>query len=186
MRKGESYFCYEPKGSGEGKAPRIAAIHVDESEKTITIDANGLVHWIYATDKTSSSASSARSTVVGIGDTFSYKGYQGSYVRALITNMYGETCTQPISFKDVNATSLENISTQSLALMLYPNPASAYLNVFMNSACEGEMIYVYDLHGNTVLTHVVEGAQTNLPVQSLGAGMYIVQVGTRVGKFFKE
>lgn len=186
MRKGESYFCYEPKGSGEGKAPRIAAIHVDESEKTITIDANGLVYWIYATDKTSSSASSARSTVVGIGNTFSYKGYQGSYVRALITNMYGETCTQPISFKDVNATSLENISTQTLALMLYPNPASAYLNVFMNSACEGEMIYVYDLHGNTVLTHVVEGALTNLPVQSLGAGMYIVQVGTRVGKFFKE
>ena len=186
MRKGESYFCYEPKGSGEGKAPRIAAIHLDESEKTITIDANGLVYWIYATDKTSSSASSARSTVVGIGDTFSYKGYQGSYVRALITNMYGETCTQPISFKDVNATSLENISTQTLALMLYPNPASAYLNVFMNSACEGEMIYVYDLHGNTVLTHVVEGALTNLPVQSLGAGMYIVQVGTRVGKFFKE
>ena len=186
MRKGESYFCYEPKGSGEGKAPRIAAIHVDESEKTITIEANGLIHWIYATDKTSSSASSARSTVVGIGNTFSYKGYQGSYVRALITNMYGETCTQPISFKDVNATSLENISTQSLALMLYPNPASAYLNVFMNSACEGEMIYVYDLHGNTVLTHVVEGALTNLPVQSLGAGMYIVQVGTRVSKFFKE
>ena len=186
MRKGESYFCYEPKGSGEGKAPRIAAIHVDESEKTITIEANGLVYWIYATDKTSSSASSARSTVVGIGNTFSYKGYQGSYVRALITNMYGETCTQPISFKDVNATSLENISTQTLVLMLYPNPASAYLNVFMNSACEGEMIYVYDLHGNTVLTHVVEGALTNLPVQSLGAGMYIVQVGTRVGKFFKE
>ncbi|MBR6550217.1 MAG: T9SS type A sorting domain-containing protein [Paludibacteraceae bacterium] len=186
MRKGESYFCYEPKGSGEGKAPRIAAIHLDESEKTITIEANGLIHWIYATDKTSSSASSARSTVVGIGNTFSYKGYQGSYVRALITNMYGETCTQPISFKDVNATSLENISTQTLALMLYPNPASAYLNVFMNSACEGEMIYVYDLHGNIVLTHVVEGALTNLPVQSLGAGMYIVQVGTRVGKFFKE
>jgi hypothetical protein len=113
MRKGESYFCYEPKGSGEGKAPRIVAIHVDESEKTITIDANGLVYWIYATDKTSSSASSARSTVVGIGDTFSYKGYQGSYVRALITNMYGETCTQPISFKDVNATSLENINGES-------------------------------------------------------------------------
>ena len=186
MRKGESYFCYEPKGSGEGKAPRIAAIHVDESEKTITIDANGLVYWIYATDKTSSSASSARSTVVGIGNTFSYKGYQGSYVRALITNMYGETCTQPISFKDVNATSLENISTQSLALMLYPNPASAYLNVFMNSAPQGEIIYVFDIHGNIVLTHIVEGAMTTLPVQSLAAGMYIVQVGKRVGKFFKE
>ncbi len=186
MRKGESYFCYEPKGSGEGKAPRISAIDVDENSKTISIEANGLVHWIYATDKTSSAASSARSTIVGIGKTFCYEGYQGSYVRALITNMYGETCTQPISFIDANATSVENTLTHTLALMLYPNPASAYLNVFMNNAAEGEMIYVYDLHGNVVLTHTVEGAMTTLPVQTLAAGMYVVQVGTHVGKFFKE
>ena len=186
MRKGESYFCYEPKGSGEGKAPRISAIDVDENSKTISIEANGLVHWIYATDKTSSAASSARSTIVGIGKAFCYEGYQGSYVRALITNMYGETCTQPISFIDANATSVENTLTHTLALMLYPNPASAYLNVFMNNAAEGEMIYVYDLHGNVVLTHTVEGAMTTLPVQTLAAGMYVVQVGTHVGKFFKE
>ena len=186
MRKGESYFCYEPKGSGEGKAPRISAIDVDESSKTITIEANGLVHWIYATDKTSSAASSARSTIVGIGKTFCYEGYQGSYVRALITNMYGETCTQPISFMDANATNVENIPTHTLALMLYPNPASAYLNVFMNNAAEGEMIYVYDLYGSVVMTNTVGGALTTLPVQTLAAGMYVVQVGTHVGKFFKE
>ena len=186
MRKGESYFCYEPKGSGEGKAPRISAIEVDENSKTISIEANGLVHWIYATDKTSSAASSARSTIVGIGKTFCYEGYQGSYVRALITNMYGETCTQPISFMDANATNVENIPTHTLALMLYPNPASAYLNVFMNNAAVGEMIYVYDLYGSVVMTNTVGGALTTLPVQTLAAGMYVVQVGTRVGKFFKE
>ena len=186
MRKGKSYFCYEPKGSGEGKAPRISSINVDENNKTITIDANGLVHWIYATDKTSNTPSSARSTVVGIGKTFCYKGYQGTYVRALITNMYGETCIQPISFIDQNATSLENITTQTLTLMLYPNPASAYLSVFMDSNQQGEMIYIYDLHGDIMFTHVVEGALTTLPIQSLPAGMYIVQVGTHVGKFFKE
>ena len=73
-----------------------------------------------------------------------------------------------------------------LALLLYPNPASAYLNVFMNSAPQGEIIYVFDIHGNIVLTYIVEGAMTTLPVQSLAAGMYIVQVGKRVGKFFKE
>ena len=185
MRKGESYFCYEPKGSGEGKAPRISAITVNEQSKTITINANGLVHWIYATDKTSSAASSARSTVVGIGNTFCYDGYQGSYVRAYITNMYGETCTQPISFKDEKDTSVENIATP-LALMLYPNPASAYLSVFMNEAQAGEDIVVYDLHGKVVMTAIVEGALTTLPVQALPTGMYIVQAGTRVGKFFKD
>ena len=187
MRKGESYFCYEPAGTGEGKAPRISAIHVDETNKTITIEANGLVHWIYATDKTSSAASSARSTVVGIGNTFCYDGYQGSYVRAFITNVFGETCTQPISFVDEKTVDVEDVQVDNrLALLLYPNPASAYLNVFMNAASEGEVTYVYDLHGNIVLTHFVEGAMTTLPVQSLAAGMYIVQVGTRVGKFFKE
>lgn len=187
MRKGESYFCYEPAGTGEGKAPRISAINVDETNKTITIHANGLVHWIYATDKTSSAASSARSTVVGIGDTFCYAGYQGSYVRAFITNVFGETCTQPISFMDEQTVDVEDILVDNrLALLLYPNPTSAYLNVFMNSAPQGEIIYVFDIHGNIVLTYIVEGAMTTLPVQSLAAGMYIVQVGKRVGKFFKE
>ena len=187
MRKGESYFCYEPAGTGEGKAPRISAIYVDETNKTISVEANGLVHWIYATDKTSSAASSARSTVVGIGNTFCYQGYQGSYVRAFITNVFGETCTQPISFVDEKTVDVEDIQVDGqLALLLYPNPASAYLNVFMNYASKREVIYVYDLHGNIVLTQFVEGAMTTLPVQSLAAGMYIVQVGTRVGKFFKE
>ena len=187
MRKGESYFCYEPAGTGEGKAPRISAIYVDETNKTISVEANGLVHWIYATDKTSSAASSARSTVVGIGNTFCYQGYQGTYVRAFITNVFGETCTQPISFVDEKTVDVEDIQVDGqLALLLYPNPASAYLNVFMNYASKREVIYVYDLHGNIVLTQFVEGAMTTLPVQSLAAGMYIVQVGTRVGKFFKE
>ena len=186
MRKGESYFCYEPAGTGEGKAPRISSIKVDETAQTITIEANGLVHWIYATDKTSSAASSARSTVVGIGDTFCYAGYQGSYVRAFITNVFGETCTQPISFKDKNSVDVENVpSEERLALMLYPNPAEAYLNVFMNNADESERILVYDAHGKMVMTHAVDGAVTTLPVQGLPAGMYIVQVGARVGKFFK-
>ena len=187
MRKGESYFCYEPAGTGEGKAPRISSITVDETQQTITIEANGLVHWIYATDKTSSAASSARSTVVGIGNTFSYAGYQGPYVRAFITNVFGETCTQPISFKDKNSVDVENVpSEERLALMLYPNPAEAYLNVFMNNADESERILVYDTHGKIVMTHAVDGAVTTLPVQGLPAGMYIVQVGNRVGKFFKE
>ena len=187
MRKGESYFCYEPAGTGEGKAPRIRAITVDETNQTITIEANGLVHWIYATDKTSSAASSARSTVVGIGNTFSYAGYQGSYVRAFITNVFGETCTQPISFADESTVGVENVPVDNrLALMLYPNPAAAYLNVFMNEADARQTIVVYNLNGKAVMSHAVEGAVTTLPVASLPAGMYIVQVGTRIGKFFKE
>lgn len=187
MRHGASYFCYEPKGSGEAKAPRIQQITVDETAQTITIDANGLVYWIYGTDMTSTVASSTRSSVVGIGNTFNYSGFQGSYVRALITNNFGETCTQPFSFADKNTVDVENVQGDApLALMLYPNPANAYLNVFMNEADIAQTIVVYNLNGKPVMSHAVEGAVTTLPVASLPAGMYIVQVGARIGKFFKE
>ena len=187
MRHGASYFCYEPKGSGEAKAPRIQQIMVDETAQTITIDANGLVYWIYGTDMTSTAASSTRSSVVGIGNTFNYSGFQGSYVRALITNNFGETCTQPFSFADKNTVDVENVQGDApLALMLYPNPANAYLNVFMNEADIAQTIVVYNLNGKPVMSHAVEGAVTTLPVASLPADMYIVQVGARIGKFFKE
>lgn len=185
MRKGESYFCYEPAGSGEGKAPRIEAIHVDENSRTITIESNGLVHWIYATDKTSSAASSARSTVVGIGNTFSYAGYQGSYVRAFITNVFGETCTQAISFKDEEDTSTQDVISPQV-LMLYPNPAQSYVSVFMKDAKVGDTMVVYDLNGRAVLRATVEGPVTKLMVGALPTGMYVLHLGQEVAKFFKE
>ena len=187
MRKGESYFCYEPKGSGEGKAPRISYIDVDEEEKTITIEANGMVKWIFGTDKTSDAASSRRSTVVGIGNTFCYQGYQGNYVRALITNEYGETCTQPFGFANTSTVGVENVQTnQQMLLLLYPNPAQSYLSVFMNQWEEEDEIRVYDLQGKEVKRETVAGAHTMMQVGELQAGMYIVVAGKRTSKFVKE
>jgi hypothetical protein len=187
MRKGESYFCYEPKGSGEGKAPRISYIAVDEEEKTITIEANGMVKWIFGTDKTSDAASSRRSTVVGIGNTFCYQGYQGNYVRALITNEYGETCTQPFGFANTSTVGVENVQTdQQMLLLLYPNPAQSYLSVFMNQWEEEDEIRVYDLQGKEVKRETVAGAHTMMQVGELQAGMYIVVAGKRTSKFVKE
>ena len=186
MRKGASYFCYEPKGSGEAKAPRITNIEVDEQAQTITIETNGLVHWIYATDKTSSAASSARSTVVGIGKSFCYKGYQGSYVRAYITNVYGETCTQPISFVDKNTVDVENIPVNPLTVMVYPNPTTDHLNVFMNNSEIEDVIRVYDVSGREVATAPVQGAMTVISVGQLPSGMYLLQSGSRTTRFIKE
>ena len=187
MRKGESYFCYEPKGSGEGKAPRITDIAVDETNKTITIEANGMVYWIYGTDKTSSAASSTRSSVVGIGKTFCYKGYQSTYVRAFITNAFGETCTQPFGFADTTQTAVENIDCDnSLKLYVSPNPATEQISVFMNEATTKDMIHVYDITGKEVMHHQVDGALTTLSVNHLNTGIYLLTVDGRMTKFIKE
>ena len=187
MRKGETYFCYEPKGSGEGKAPRISEIEVDEATKTITIETDGLVYWIYGTDKTSSAASSTRSSVVGIGKTFHYNGYQGAYVRAFITNAYGETCTQPFGFIDSTLTNVENIHTDGeLKMFVFPNPATEEISVMMNEANTMDVIRVYDIEGKQVLSQSVDGALTTLPVGHLSSGIYLVTSGSRTGKFIKD
>ena len=187
MRKGETYFCYEPKGSGEGKAPRISEIEVDDANKTITIETDGLVYWIYGTDKTSSVASSTRSSVVGIGKTFHYNGYQGAYVRAFITNAYGETCTQPFGFIDSTLTNVENIHTDGeLKLFVFPNPATEEISVMMNEANTMDVIRVYDIEGKQVLSQSVDGALTTLPVGHLTSGIYLVTSGSRTGKFIKD
>ena len=187
MRKGESYFCYEPKGSGEGKAPRITNIVVDETKKTITIETNGTVSWIYGTDMTSSSASSTRSSVVGIGKSFCYEGYQGAYVRAFITNAYGETCTQPFGFTDSTMTDVDNVASNTeLKVFVFPNPATDELRVMMNQANTAEMINVYDITGKEVMRQPVEGALTTLPVSHLHTGIYLLTVEGRQVKFIKD
>ena len=188
MRKGETYFCYEPKGSGEAKAPRITNIAVDEDKKTITIEANGLVYWIYGTDKTSAAPSSARSTVVGIGNTFCYEGYQGSYVRAFITNVYGETCTQPFSFVDVkNSTDVAGVVTdETLSIFVFPNPVVDQVSVFMNEAQTEEMLCVYDITGKQIMRQPVEGALTILPTHNLTSGIYLIEAGKRTARFIKK
>ena len=187
MRKGESYFCYEPKGSGEGKAPRITNIAVDEANKTITIETNGMVSWIYGTDMTSSSASSTRSSVVGIGKSFCYEGYQGAYVRAFITNAYGETCTQPFGFTDSTMTDVDNVAGNTeLKVFVFPNPATDELRVMMNQANTAELISVYDITGKEVMRQPVEGALTTLPVSQLHTGIYLLTVEGRQVKFIKD
>ena len=188
MRKGETYFCYEPKGSGEAKAPRITNIAVDEDKKTITIEANGLVYWIYGTDKTSAAPSSARSTVVGIGNTFCYEGYQGSYVRAFITNVYGETCTQPFSFVDVkNSTDVAGVMTdETLSIFVFPNPVVDQVSVFMNDAQTEEVLCVYDITGKQIMRQPVEGALTILPTHNLTSGIYLIEAGKRTARFIKK
>ena len=188
MRNGETYFCYEPKGSGEAKAPRITNIAVDEDKKTITIEANGLVYWIYGTDKTSAAPSSARSTVVGIGNTFCYEGYQGSYVRAFITNVYGETCTQPFSFVDVkNSTDVAGVMTdETLSIFVFPNPVVDQVSVFMNDAQTEEMLCVYDITGKQIMRQHVEGTLTILPTHNLTSGIYLIEAGKRTARFIKK
>lgn len=179
MSNGREYFSYEYTGSGEAKAPRINSIKVDNSSKTITIDTDADdVSWIYSTDKPSSgSAGSRQSTIVGLGKKFDFNSYQGRYVRALLKNQYGETCTQPFGFTDESASGLDTpLAVNQSLFSMSPNPADDIVTVKTTS--EITTITIHSLNGQRVA--VIKGGSTEVTfsVADLSAGTYLVTVAT--------
>ncbi len=72
----------------------------------------------------------------------------------------------------------------SVALALYPNPASDILTIETETI--GAAITITDLTGRTVMTATATDGKTTLNISHLSAGSYIVRVGDRVGKIIKE
>jgi hypothetical protein len=108
-------------------------------------------------------------------------------VRAFITNAYGETCTQPIGFVDKNApVGIEETDGVTLSLVVFPNPTTEDVNVFMNESDQESEINIYDINGKQVISKAVEGAVTKIPTSILPNGMYIVKSGERTAKFIKK
>lgn len=184
MRNGTHYFCYEYSGSGEAKAPRISNIVVDEEAKTITVETDATnVYWISATDiSNTNSPSTRKSTVLAVGKTFDYTGFKGNYVRALLLNEYGETCTQPFGFDTRLNNVIENRTDAVKAVKVYPNPATDVVTVEAGVAIEN--VKLYNVVGQCV--KVVDGDNNknlSVDVSSLAQGHYVVTIATATTQY---
>lgn len=183
MRKGKLYFSYEYEGSGDAKAPRIQSIAVDEDKKTITIDTPDQdVYWISGTDiEDAKGLNSCKSSIVGYGKTFSYDGFLGNYIRALIINKYGETCTQPFGFAFGPISGIEqqieNDKIENADFIVFPNPAQDQTKVVSDSQIEE--ISLITMSGQ-VLKSFGGNKQTELELnlQDINGGMYLLKVKT--------
>lgn len=178
MKTGAQYFCYEFTGSGEAKAPVIKSIDVDNDAKTITIDTDAdIVYWIFSTDKPSQSSSSARkSTVVGMGKKFDFSKYQGSYVRALMTNDHGETCTQPFGFGEMIATGSQIESSDLCAFTISLSRNPAYMEVDVIASAPAEKATIFSMSGIKVTEGLFNGNIAHIDLRGIPAGAYIVMV----------
>ena len=179
MKNGRQYFSYEFTGSGEAKAPRIQSISVDNVANTITIDADTPeIYWIYSTDKNQSvGAGSRRSTVVGIGKTFDFNGFQGSYVRALLKNEYGETCTQPFGFVDEDVlTVVDPFEDDARGLTLLYDAAGSRLIAMADNTIEN--LSVYSPSGVRVAAAAQKSDNVELSLSGLLPGVYVASAST--------
>lgn len=180
MENGRSVFSYEYSGSGEAKAPHIASISVDEAKHVITIDADtDDIVWISSTVMSDPAVpSTRRSAVVGIGSTFDYTGYQGAYVRALLKNEYGETCTQPFGFKDSGTVSVSLVKEDDQAVSVYPNPATDIVNVRSNEPVQ--RVTLMNMGGMPVryAEYDGKGGEVTFSVSGLQPGCYVAVIAT--------
>ena len=179
MRNGTHYFCYEPSGSGQAKAPRINAINIDEANCTLSIDTDATeVYWISSTDISDyNSPSTRKSTVLAVGKEFDYTGFQGLYVRALLVNEYGETCTQPFGFTSED-TGIDDAEIDAVELVnIYPNPATDIVNLKATSLIKS--VDVYNIMGQPIM-HLddINANTTTLNVSALPTGHYLLSVTT--------
>lgn len=185
MAGGHTVFSYEYTGSGKDKAPKIASIAVDDTRHTITVDTDAdNVCWISGTHMSdTSNPSTCRSTVVGVGKTFDYTGFQGSYVRALLQNKYGETCTQPFGFEANGATGQETAATDIARKMtVYPNPA--FDRVTVTAPQPLSRLTVVNMAGSVVMALDSLGSDNvTLDVTGLAPGSYVIVAATPTDAF---
>lgn len=182
MKHGRTVFSYEFTGSGNDLAPHINSIYVDHDNKTITVDSDDAdkIEWISSTHRTNaSSPSTTKSTVVGIGNTFPFKDFQGSYVRARLTNSKGETATQPFGFTDKSDVSL--ISTEAgvseVSLNVNYDPYTGNLTMICTEPMQ--RVSIVNTAGMVVRAADCDGVTTfTLPCRHLATGVYVIVVAT--------
>lgn len=66
---------------------------------------------------------------------------------------------------------------------MYPNPANETIVV---ESDPGDVISLFDLNGRMLMQTTATSSSTKLDLIELASGLYLVQVGTRSGKFVKE
>lgn len=176
MKNGKSIFSYEYGGSGNALAPTVSSIAVDDVEKTISIQTNGQdIYWISGTE---GFGANRKSSIVGYGSTFYYDGFKGNYIRAFITNAYGETCTQPFGFTKIVETSIENTSVgDTQTILIYPNPTKESINIVNQQPIQ--FIKIQTLMGQTVqIIQANNVNQVEVDMSKFSNGIYIVSCKT--------
>lgn len=120
--------------------------------------------------------------------------YSGFGVAVLVKNMASSIYTADIDHIRVtvyytSAVGINEISSQSSEVSLYPNPATSSVFITTNSVVI-ESITIFDESGKEVLKQEIKNKEANLNLESLLKGIYFVEMKTTNGiekkKFIKE
>ncbi|MDE6271477.1 MAG: hypothetical protein K2M31_00520 [Muribaculaceae bacterium] len=177
--KGHTIFSYEYTGSGKALCPHITSIECDEEKHLITINSDDAdnIQWISSFHRTGTSASTATNTIVGHGKTFDYTGFQGTYVRALLTNKHGETATQPFGFAEDIFT---DVKVEELARENKFSVSNHANEISIKCDEEIERISVFNSAGMMVkFIHCEDAHEVTFSTEDLEKGVFIIVAATK-------
>ena len=70
-------------------------------------------------------------------------------------------------------TTIEPVNNNNSALIAYPNPCHDQL--YIDGIEDGEIVNIYNLQGQMVMTQIVVNKNEPLQISSLSAGIYVVK-----------
>lgn len=96
-------------------------------------------------------------------------------------NTYMEALTIKRTIEQLLETSLPALSVEEVAapqFSVYPNPANHIVNISINNPLPGNTVNIYNISGQLVQQYKVENNTLQLNKDSIGTGVFIVEVAT--------
>jgi hypothetical protein len=95
-----------------------------------------------------------------------------------------ELLTSNVGVGDLATARLEEMQPQ--AVEVYPNPATSSVRVLLPTGLRAQSYALYNAVGQLLRHEELGGSQLNIDVSGLGAGVYLLQLGTERGTVVKK
>jgi len=113
-----------------------------------------------------------------------YPGYGQYHVLLVVTDIHG--CTDTISDSiNIGPTGINNINYGS-KVNVYPNPNDGKFTIQLSTFSEPMMVVVYNMLGEQVCQHALNGTNTQIEIDSKATGIYLYRVLTETGNLVSE
>lgn len=125
-------------------------------------------------------SSIARWEIDGVKEKFRLIALDGTLLAE--RNLYDDI--RRVVILDDNEGNTVNTGNNLLSIKIFPNPAHEML--YIDGISAGEIIRLFSLDGQLLISQTVGNGSTAISVASLSNGVYLLQVGTEIVKFIKQ
>lgn len=88
-----------------------------------------------------------------------------------------------VSLMGPDVTSVDEISSEQMKTLVYPNPASNHINL---SNIQAEELMIYNIFGKKIFSTVDIQDEMQIDVSEFTQGVYLIKAGNQVSKFLKH